>query len=69
MSADAVRPTGFGCDTHWKMEWPMLKRLHREEFLKAVSTKFHVAQSLRLDLHWLLILLWRQKPMHPPSIA
>jgi len=47
----------------------MLKRLHREEFLKAVSTKFHVAQSLRLDLHWLLILLWRQKPMHPPSIA
>ncbi|NIO39252.1 MAG: hypothetical protein GTO41_03040 [Burkholderiales bacterium] len=48
----------------------MLKRLHRDKYLNAVSKSFHVVQSLRLDLQWLLlILLWRQKPMHPPSIA
>ena len=70
LSANAVRPTGSGCGTHWKMEWPMLKRLHREKFLNALSMGFHTARSLRLDLQWLLlILLWRQKSIHPPSIA
>lgn len=48
----------------------MLKRFHREEFHTAASKSLHFAQSLRLDLQWLLlILLLRQKPMHPPSIA
>lgn len=70
LSANVARPTGLGCGTHQKMEWPMLKRLHREEFHTAASKIFHFAQSLRLDLQWLLlILLLRQKPMHPPSIA
>lgn len=70
LSANAARPTGLGCGTHQKMEWPMLKRLHREEFHTAASKSRHFAQSLRLDLQWLiLILLLRQKPMHPPSIA
>jgi len=47
----------------------MLKRLHRQKVPYAVSWGSRVARSLRLELQWFLILLWRQKQMRPPSIA
>jgi hypothetical protein len=52
---------------HLKMEWQMLKRLHQAKVLHAVSSSSRVAHSLRLELEWFRVLLWRQKQLRPPS--
>jgi hypothetical protein len=59
---------GPGCGTHWKMEWQMLKRLHRKKVLSGVSSSSSVASPLRPEMERKGILLWRQKQMHPPCM-
>ena len=68
-------PCRLGCagperGTLGKMEWQMLKRLHRQKKVHhAVTSRSCVARSLRLEIDWRVRLLWRQKLLHPPSSA